>query len=411
MARAQLFTPALIAASIIILVSFGARAAFGLFQIPLETEFGWPRTEFSLALALQNLAVGIGSPLFGAFAERMGDRRAVLAGLGLYVLGLILSTLTADPLMHQLLQFGIGMGLAGTGLGVLLAVVGRAAAEEHRSMALAIATAAGSAGQILFPPLTQWMLDRMGWAEVFLIFAAMLVALVLLMPMLRAPRMASHAELVESMGTVLIRSFRDPNYTLIFLGFFSCGFQVAFLTAHFPALVTEMCAPIAPDGLLARLGIGSTAVLGAVSLAVIGIFNIGGTLYAGWLGRKYRKKNLLALIYAGRTILTAAFFLMPITPASVLIFSAGMGALWLATIPLTSGLVAHLYGLRYMATLYGIVFLSHQLGGFLGVWLGGALYDRFGNYDLVWWIGVAVGAFSALVHLPVREARAQPLAA
>jgi MFS family permease len=213
------------------------------------------------------------------------------------------------------------------------------------------------------------------------------------------------------MGTVLVRAFKDPSYTMIFLGFFSCGYQLAFITAHFPAFVTELCGPIDPSGMLAGIGIGTTSALGAAAISLIGLFNIIGTITAGWLGKKYTKKYLLAAIYAGRTVAAAVFILMPITPESVLIFSAVMGALWLATVPLTSGLVAHLYGLRYMGTLYGFVFLSHQIGGFLGVWLGGRMYDITGDYTLVWWIGVGVGAFSAIVHLPVREHRPTAVAA
>ncbi|MBP6736667.1 MAG: MFS transporter, partial [Rhodobacteraceae bacterium] len=188
-----------------------------------------------------------------------------------------------------------------------------------------------------------------------------------------------------------------------FLGFFSCGYQLAFITAHFPAFVTEMCGAIDPSGMLASLGIGSTSALGAVAISVIGLANIVGTVTAGWLGKTYTKKYLLAGIYLGRTIVAALFILLPMTPTTVLLFSAAMGALWLATVPLTSGLVAHIYGLRYMGTLYGIIFLSHQLGGFMGVWLGGRMYDLTGSYTMVWWIGVGVGAFSAIVHLPVRE--------
>ena len=210
------------------------------------------------------------------------------------------------------------------------------------------------------------------------------------------------------MGTILNKAFRDPSYTLIFLGFFSCGYQLGFITAHFPAFVTEMCGPIMPGDMLHSLGITTTSALGAVAISLIGLANIAGTLTAGWAGKRYSKKYLLAGIYAARTIVAAAFIMTPITPATVLLFSAAMGSLWLATVPLTSGLIAHIYGLRYMGTLYGIVFFSHQLGGFLGVWLGGRMYDIYGRYTTVWWVGVGVGAFSAIVHLPVKERRLVP---
>jgi MFS family permease len=215
--------------------------------------------------------------------------------------------------------------------------------------------------------------------------------------------------LEESLGEILVKAFKDPSYTLIFLGFFSCGYQLAFITAHFPAFVTEVCGPIQPGGVLHNIGITTTSALGAVAISLIGLANIAGTLAAGWAGKRYSKKYLLAGIYAGRTIIAALFIMLPMTPLSVILFSVAMGALWLATVPLTSGLVAHIYGLRYMGTLYGIVFFSHQLGSFLGVWLGGRMYDAFGSYTAVWWIGVGVGAFSAMVHLPIRERRLEGL--
>jgi MFS family permease len=411
MLRAPLITPVLIAGCVILMAGFAIRASFGIFQLPVAAEFGWPRAEFSLAIAIQNLAWGIGQPLFGAMAERMGDRRAIIAGALAYAVGLGLSSLATTPIAHQMLAIVVGFGIAGTGFGVILAVVGRAAAPEHRSMTLAIATAAGSAGQVVGPPLAEALLSVMSWQSVFLVFAGGILATLAVLPLMRAPAMASRAELQESMGAVLLRAVRDPSYGMLFLGFFSCGYQLAFLTAHFPALVTEMCGPVEAGSLLAGLGITTTSALGAVAIAVIGLANIGGTLLAGWAGKRYSKKYLLAAIYTGRTLISAWFILVPITPATVLVFSAVMGALWLATVPLTSGLIAHLYGLRYMGTLYGIVFFSHQLGGFIGVWLGGRMYDAYGSYTVVWWLGVAVGAFSALVHLPIREKRPEPAAA
>lgn len=401
-ARAPLLTPVLLAGCAIIVVSFAVRASFGVFQIPIAEEFGWLRSEFSLAIAIQNLAWGIGQPLFGAFAEKLGDRMAIFLGALIYAAGLVLSSFAVTPEAHQLLEILVGFGVAGTGFGVILAVVGRASSDENRSMSLAIATAAGSAGQVFGAPLAEWLLGIVSWQTVFLIFATAILASLSFLPLMKSPP-ASKAELEESMGTILRRAFRDPSYTLIFLGFFSCGYQLAFVTAHFPAFVTEMCGPIVPGGLLYSIGISTTSALGAVAISLIGVANIAGTLTAGWLGKRYSKKYLLAGIYTARTIVAAAFILFPITPATVLIFSVTMGALWLATVPLTSGLIAHIYGLRYMGTLYGIVFLSHQMGSFLGVWLGGRMYDTYGDYTFVWWIGVGVGAFSALVHLPVRE--------
>ncbi|MEO1421964.1 MAG: MFS transporter [Pseudomonadota bacterium] len=401
--KPSLFTPVLIAGCIIMLVSFSIRAAFGLYQIPIADEFGWVRAEFSMAIAIQNLAWGIGQPIFAALAERFGDRKAIILGALVYALGLALSALATTPFAMQSLEVLVGFGIAGTGFGVILAVVGRAAAPEHRSMALAIATAAGSAGQVVGPPVVAALLNIMPWQSVFLVTAGAILAVLLVLPWMRSPSPSTKEEFEESMGTILGKAFRDPSYTLIFLGFFSCGYQLSFVTAHFPAFVTEVCGPIAPGGFLDSIGVSDTATLGAWSIAIIGLTNIAGTLLAGKLGNIYPKKYLLAGIYTARTIIAALFILLPMTPLTVVVFSITMGSLWLATVPLTSGLIAHIYGLRYMGTLYGIVFFSHQLGSFVGVWLGGALYDIYGSYDMVWWVGVAIGAFSALVHLPIRE--------
>ena len=411
MSKSPLITPVLIAGCLILMTGFAIRASFGVFQLPIATEFGWARADFSLAIAIQNLAWGIGQPIFGALAEKFGDRRAVVVGALMYAAGLVASACAVTPGQHQLLEIIVGFGIAGTGFGVVLAVVGRASSAENRSLALGIATAAGSAGQVFGAPLAQGLLAVFPWQTVFVIFAAIVLCTLFAVPFLRSPQMASKAELEESIGTVVLRAFRDPSYLMIFLGFFSCGYQLAFITAHFPAFVTEMCGAIDPSGMLASLGIGSTSALGAVAISVIGLANIVGTITAGWLGKTYTKKYLLAGIYLGRTIVAALFILLPMTPTTVLLFSATMGALWLATVPLTSGLVAHIYGLRYMGTLYGIIFLSHQLGGFMGVWLGGRMYDLTGSYTMVWWIGVGVGAFSAIVHLPIREKQLVPQAA
>jgi len=388
------------------MASFAVRASFGVFQIPVAEEFGWARAEFSLAIAFQNLAWGVGQPIFGTLAERLSDRKAIIFGAIVYAVGLVLSANSISPIGHQAYAWLVGFGIAGTGFGVILAVVGRAASDEHRSMALAIATAAGSAGQVFGAPLAEFLLTLMPWQSVFLVFAGLILASLATLPLMRAPNVTSKAELEETIGQVITRAFKDPSYTLIFLGFFSCGYQLAFITAHFPAMITEVCGPILPGGALHSIGITTTSALGAIAISLIGLANIAGTLLAGWAGKRYSKKYLLAGIYTGRTIAAALFIAFPITPTTVIIFSVVMGSLWLATVPLTSGLVAHIYGLRYMGTLYGIVFFSHQLGSFLGVWLGGRLYDAYGSYTAVWWVGVAVGAFSAIIHLPIKENRA-----
>ena len=399
----SLFTPVLIAGCVIVLVGFAIRASFGVFQIPISNEFGWLRADFSFAIAIQNLFWGIGQPLFSMLAEKYGDRKAIITGAICYAVGLVLSSYAITPGQHQLLEMLVGFGIAGTGFGVILAVVGRAASDKHRSMALGIATAAGSAGQIVGPPLAQYLLQSIPWQSVFLVFAGMILLSLFALFYMRVPPPAKVEKNDEALGTILKKVIKDRTFIFIFIGFFSCGYQLAFITAHFPAFITEMCAAISPTSIMQTIGVSTTSTLGAIAIAIIGVFNIGGTLLAGWLGSRYSRKYLLASIYMMRTIVAAAFILNPITPSTVVLFSAVMGALWLATVPLTSGLIAQIYGLRYMGTLFGLVFFSHQLGGFMGVWLGGTLYDVFGNYNIVWWLGVGVGAFSALIHLPVDE--------
>jgi len=413
----SLITPVLVGGGLILFVSMAIRSSFGVFQIPVAEAFDWPRSAFSLAIAVQNLAWGVGQPIFSAIADRFGDRRAIVIGALTYAAGLALSAYATTALEHQMLNLLIGFGIAGTGFGVVLAIVGRAAAEEHRSMALGLVTAMGSAGQIVGPPLAAALLTMMDWSGVFIVFAGLALSCVMLLPMIEAPgrALAAHPTGARTPGTadeppmarVLSGALRDPNFALIFIGFFSCGYQLGFVTAHFPAMVAEMCGPVEAGGLLAGLGISSTSALGAWALGLIGLANIAGTILAGKLGAHYSKKNLLAGIYAGRTVLAAAFILLPMTPLSVILFSVAMGALWLATVPLTSGLIAQIWGVRYMGTLYGIVFFSHQLGSFLGVWMGGAFHDLSGTYLLVWWVGIGVGLLSMIVHLPIRERRAE----
>lgn len=408
--QSKLITPILLAGSAVLLMGFAIRATFGLFQIPIADEFNWPRAEFSMAIAIQNLAWGFGQPIFSAIAEKFGDRFAIVLGAALYAVGLAMSSLAVTPEAHYMLQVFVGFGIAGTGFGVILAVVGRAASDAHRSMALGITTSAGSAGQILGPPVAATLLQIMDWQSVFLVFAVAIVAILVVLPVLRPSTEAATAIRAsrargddEPLMSVLNRAMRDPSYILIFIGFFSCGYQLAFVTAHFPAFIEEVCAAIPVDSLIRKLGVESTKDLGGYAIAVIGAANIAGTLLAGWLGNFYSKKYLLTAIYVGRTAIAAWFIMTPMTFQTVLIFSTLMGSLWLATVPLTSGLVAQIFGLKYMGTLYGIVFLSHQLGSSLGVWLGGVMYDAYGSYDAVWWVGVGVGALSALVHLPINE--------
>ena len=403
----SLISPVLIAGCLIIIVTFGIRGSFGVFQIPIENEFQWLRVEFSLAIAIQNLGWGIGAPIFGALGEKFGDKKMIIVGALCYVSGLIISTFAQSPLAHQFLELIIGFGIAGTGMGMILAVVGRASSEKNRSMALGIVTAAGSVGQMVGAPLAQFLLNLYEWQQVFIIFAFSIALIMAVVPLLKETPISSKKEIEVSLTKVVGNAFKDPNFSMIFLGFFACGYQLAFVSAHFPAMVTEMCSAISPSSLLHYFGVSTTSGLGALAIALIGFSNIFGTIYAGWLGQKFPKKYLLAIVYALRTLIGIIFIILPITPITVVFFSFFMGSLWLATVPLTSGLIAHIYGLRYMGTLYGLVFLSHQLGSFLGVWMGGKLYDATGDYTLVWWIGIGVSAFSTLVHLPIKEKNLQ----
>ena len=400
--KSNLFTPILIAGSLILLLGFAIRSTFGLFQIPIAEEFLWARSEFSLAIAIQNLAWGIGTPIFSAFAEKYGDRKAITIGLILYALGVFISSTASSPEAHQFLNVLIGFGIAGSGFGPILGVIGRSASPEKRSLALGIATAAGSAGQVIGPPFAAILLSIMPWSSVFEVFAIISILTIILVPILKFDSSNISKQNDEKMSKVLIEASKDPTYIMLFLGFFSCGFQLAFITAHFPAFIAESSIPIV-QGSIISLVCSSVEGLGALSIALIGLFNIVGSVLAGALGKDYTKKYLLAIIYTGRTIAAILFIISPITPLTVVIFSIVMGALWLATVPLTAGLIGYIYGLKYMGTLYGIVFLSHQIGSFVGVWLGGWFYDLYGSYTIVWWVGIGVGAFSAIIHLPVKE--------
>ena len=401
-AGSSLFTPVLIAGSLILLISFAIRSTFGLFQIPIAEDFLWARSEFSLAIAVQNLAWGIGTPLFSAFAEKYGDRKAITIGLILYAIGIFISSTATSPEAHQVLNVLIGFGIAGSGFGPILAVVGRATSDDKRSIALGITTAAGSAGQVIGPPFAAALLSFMPWSSVFEIFAIISLITIILVPILKTKQNKTIKKSEAKLSEALNDALKDPTYVMLFLGFFSCGFQLAFITAHFPAFIAEASSPII-QGSIISLVCNSVEGLGALSMALIGLFNILGCLMAGALGKGYTKKYLLSLIYTGRTIAAILFIILPITPISVAIFSIVMGSLWLATVPLTSGIIGHIYGIKFMGTLYGIVFLSHQIGSFVGVWLGGMFYDIYGSYDIVWWVGIGVGTFSAIIHLPIKE--------
>ncbi|WP_306024613.1 MFS transporter [Oceaniradius stylonematis] len=394
--------PWLIIASgcLIAALTFGPRSAMGFFQIPMLADTGWTRTDFGLAMAIQNLMWGLGQPFFGAIADRFGTWRVLaLSGL-MYATGLFLMA-TPDSLWYLHMGGGVlvGMGIAAGSFGIVLAAFARNVTAEQRSFAFGMGTAAGSAGMFLFAPISQTLIDAFGWQDSLLIMSA----LMLLVPVLAIPLRGnsasgrtSQAEIDQSIGAALREAFGHSSYLLLTAGFFVCGFQVAFITAHFPAYIAD---------------IGIDARYAVIGIAAIGFFNIIGSLASGIIGQKYSKPIFLALIYIARSIAVTAFLLLPQTGTSVVVFSVIMGLLWLSTVPPTNALVAIMFGTKYLGMLGGIVFLSHQVGSFLGVWMGGYLFERFGSYDPVWWLGVALGLFAAIVHWPIKESAVdRPLA-
>lgn len=382
----------IICGCIIAAMTFGPRSAMGFFQLPMLAEKGWDRTTFGLAMALQNLFWGLGLPFFGAIADRYGTWRVLALGGLIYAAGLYLMATAETPTM---LHIGggvlVGLGVAAGSFSIVLAAFARHTPPEKRSITFGIGTAAGSAGMFLFAPISQGLINAYGWSDSLIIMAVMMLAI----PVLAAPlygsshnAMAAQKVFQQSIGHALREAFAHRSYTLLVSGFFVCGFQVAFITAHFPAYIGDL-------GIDARYAV--------IALALIGFFNIIGSLAAGVIGQKYSKPKFLAWIYISRSIAVTAFLLFPQTPASVVIFAIVMGLLWLSTVPPTNSLVAIMFGTRHLGLLGGLVFLSHQIGSFLGVWLGGYLYDRFGTYDPVWWLGVALGIFAAIVHWPIKE--------
>ncbi|WP_411035005.1 MFS transporter [Shinella sp. BYT-45] len=380
------------AGSLIAVLTFGPRSAMGFFQLPMLQDTGWDRTTFGLAMALQNLAWGVSQPFFGAIADRFGTWRVLLISGIVYALGLFLMSLGTSPLwLHVGGGVLVGLGVGAGSFGILLSAFARNVTPEQRSMAFGICTAAGSAGMFLFAPLSQGLISALGWSDSLV----WLGVLMLLVPVLAIPLrgnsssgIAAASEYKQTIGEALGEALGHRSYVLLVAGFFVCGYQVAFITAHFPAYLGD---------------IGIDARYAVIALALIGFFNIIGSLAAGYIGQRYSKPYFLAYIYLARSVAVAAFILLPQTPASVIVFAVVMGLLWLSTVPPTNGLVAIMFGTKHLGLLGGIVFLSHQVGSFLGVWMGGYLYDRFGTYDPVWWLGVALGVFAAIVHWPIEE--------
>ena len=382
----------IICGCIIAALTFGPRSAMGFFQLPMLAEKGWDRTTFGLAMALQNLFWGLGLPFFGAIADKYGTWRVLsLAGI-LYFAGLLLMAGADTPLaLHIGGGVLVGLGVAAGGFGIVLAAFARNVPAERRSFVFGIGTAAGSAGMFLFAPISQGMIDAFGWSDTLVYMGiAMLVIPILAIPLVgnAATGRNSQAQYRQSIAEALREALGHRSYLLLVSGFFVCGFQVAFITAHFPAYIRD---------------IGIDARYAVIALALIGFFNIIGSLASGVIGQKYSKPIFLALIYLGRSILVTAFLLLPQTPTSVIVFAVIMGLLWLSTVPPTNALVAIMFGTGHLGMLGGIVFFSHQIGSFLGVWLGGYLYDLMGSYDPVWWLGVLLGLFAAVVHWPIRE--------
>ena len=380
---------ALVCGTIILFVSFGGRNIFGLLLDPMTADLGWTAEDFSFAVALQALLWGLTTPITASLADRFGTARMVAAGGVLYAGGLALMSQVSTPMeMNVTSGLMVGLGLSATGFPIILAAVTKRVDQKRRSLFLGIGSAAGSSGQLALVPLSQFFIDGYGWVIAVLAFSCIAAIIVPLAAPLADPRRAAPAAAPQKMGEALREAATHRGFLLLSAGYFVCGFQILFLGTHLPKFLVEA---------------GQDPWLGATALSVIGLFNILGTLGWGALGGHLRMKYLLSAIYLLRSAALIAFIMLPVTPAGTYVFSAVIGLLWLATVPLTSGLVAQIFGLRFMATLTGIVFFSHQLGSFFGVWLGGRLFVDTGSYDAIWWIAVALGLVAALLHYPIDD--------
>jgi len=375
--------------SLVLTIALGIRHGFGLFLTPMSDEFGWGRETFALAIALQNLIWGLTQPLTGALADRIGAKKVVLAGGLFYAAGLATMAL-ANSGVTLALSAGvlIGLALSGTSFTIILGAIGRAVPAERRSMAMGIASAAGSFGQFIMLPASLLLITQLGWPAALTALALLALLIAPLAFMLRTPVNTSHSGPQQSVEEALRQAVAHKGFWLLSLGFFVCGFQVVFIGIHLPSyLLDKQLAP----------------VVGTTVLALIGLFNIFGTYTAGWLGGRWSKPMLLSSLYALRAVVIAAFLLLPLSNWSAYLFGMAMGLLWLSTVPLTNGTVASIFGVRYLSMLGGIVFLFHQLGAFLGGWFGGYVYDKTGSYDLVWYIAIGLSVVAALLNLPVKE--------
>ena len=384
-------TVVLVCGAVILTLALGTRQTLGLFLQPMSADLGWGRSNYALAMALSNLVWGLAQPLFGAWADKRGAARVVALSTLLYAAGLALMPLSSTPLM---LDFSagllLGLGLSGVSFGVILGVIARAFPLERRSLALGIASAGGSFGQFLMLPFGQLLISSFGWKVALTALGGTVLACVpLAAAMVERGRVASatHAE-HQSLAAALGEAGGHAGFWCLTAGFFVCGFQVAFIQVHLPAYLLDLKLPPA---------------VGAAALALIGLFNVAGSFAAGYLGGRYSKKYLLSSIYLLRAAIIALFLWLPVTPLSVYLFAGGIGFLWLGTVPLTNGLVGQIFGVRFLSTLFGIVFLSHQIGSFTGVWLGGYLFDHTGSYALVWLCAIGLGVMAAILNLPIDE--------
>lgn len=380
----------ILAACLIAMVGFGIRSIFGLFLEPMTVAQGWSRETFALALAIQNLLWGVGLPVAGILADKFGPARVMATGAVIYALGIWgMAGAESGLALHLFGGVLTGLGVAFTAFSLALAAMARVVGPERRSLALGLGTAAGSLGQVIFSPLGQSLIAAYGWHSALLILAVLSLAIIPLAFVLPSGT-GSKGEIAtdQTLRQAVREAAGHRGFVLLTTGFFVCGFHVAFITVHFPAYVRD-------------LGLG--AEVGAYALALVGLFNIAGSFLSGAAGQRWSKKSSLSTIYFARAIAVTALLLAPKTALTIYLFAGAMGILWLSTVPLTTGIVAQVFGVRYMATLFGIVFLSHQVGSFLGVWLGGYLHDRTGTYDAVWWAGVILGLLAALIHLPINE--------
>jgi predicted MFS family arabinose efflux permease len=392
----------LLCGALIVTLSMGIRHGFGLWLQPITTDRGWSRETFAFALAIQNLAWGLAGPFAGMLADRFGAFRVLIVGSLLYAAGLVLMAVSTSGLAFTgSAGLILGMAQSGTTYAVVYGVIGRNVAPEKRSWAMGVAAAAGSFGQFLMVPVENWLIGSFGWQNALFLLGCLALAIAPLAFGLKEPKATPHAGMHhQSIGHALREAFTYPSFQLLMAGYFVCGFQVVFIGVHMPSYLKDH---------------GLTPDVATTALALIGLFNVFGTYAAGSLGQRMPKKYILSTIYALRSVAIVVFLSVPLTPWSVYLFASVMGFLWLSTVPPTNAVIAQIFGVQYMSMLGGFVFLSHQVGSFLGVWLGGKLYDATGSYDVVWWIAVGLGIFAAIVNLPVREAaivrKAAPAAA